>query len=122
MGLTRLERETIIKFNAAEAEVDVYTADPVYIRKLDKLCESNPDSYKCYQRDDESACYTVSSKKLIRFATPVTSKMTDEQKAAAAERLRKGKEAKYELEELAKQAEQDALSGEAELMAMEIEG
>lgn len=95
MGLTRLEQETIIEFNAAEAEVDVYTADPVYIRKLDKLCESNPDSYKCYQRDDESARYTVSSKKLIRFATPRV--MTDEQRKALAENFNKGKEAQDEL-------------------------
>lgn len=107
MGLTRLEQETIINFNAAEAEVDVYTADPVYIRKLDKLCESNPDSYKCYQRDDESARYTVSTKKLVRFAKPTT--VTDEQREAASERMRS-----MRLEQLKKAAETELeLNGKA---------
>ena len=46
MALTNIERETIITFNAAEDTAEVYTADPVYIRKLDKLCEQFPDTYK----------------------------------------------------------------------------
>lgn len=37
-GMTRREQETIISFNASED-----TADPVYIRKLDKLVKRNPE-------------------------------------------------------------------------------
>jgi len=42
MNITRLEQETIVNFNAAEDTASVYTADPVYMRKLDKLCEREP--------------------------------------------------------------------------------
>lgn len=34
--LSKVEMETIISFNAAEDTAELYTADPVWIRKLDK--------------------------------------------------------------------------------------
>ena len=38
---TKLEMETIILMNAAEDTVEVYTCDPVYMRKCDRLVESD---------------------------------------------------------------------------------
>ena len=46
MRLSRYEKETIILLNAAEDTASIYTADPVWKRKLDKLVEKNP---QCYQ-------------------------------------------------------------------------
>ena len=43
--LTRIEQETIINSNNAEKMAEIYTADPVMIRKLDKLVEKYPDAY-----------------------------------------------------------------------------
>lgn len=83
MNITRLEQETIVNFNAAEDTASVYTADPVYMRKLDKLCEREPASYKLVKRDKDGKWYEM-PKRLVRFAT--TRIMTDEQKEAAAER------------------------------------
>ena len=36
----------MISFNAAEDSAELYTADPVDIRKLDKLVKSNPERFK----------------------------------------------------------------------------
>lgn len=86
MNITRLEQETIVNFNAAEDTASVYTADPVYMRKLDKLCEREPVSYKLVKQDKDGKWYEM-PKRLVRFAT--TRIMTEEQKEAASERMRK---------------------------------
>ena len=43
MSLTRYEQEVSINFNAAEDTADLYTANPVWIRRMDKLVEANPE-------------------------------------------------------------------------------
>lgn len=98
MALTNIERETIITFNAAEDTAEIYTADPVYIRKLDKLCEQFPDTYKfmaelSVKRCKESKTYSM-PKRLVKFRPPVTREISEEQREALAERLRKAREAK----------------------------
>lgn len=98
MALANIERETIINFNAAEDTAEIYTADPVYIRKLDKLCEQFPDTYKFMaelsaKRCKESKTYSM-SKRLVKFRPPVTREISEEQREALAERLRKAREAK----------------------------
>lgn len=98
MALTNIERETIITFNAAEDTAEVYTADPVYIRKLDKLCEQFPDTYKFMEelsskRCKESKTYSM-PKRLVKFRSPITREISEEQHSALAERLRKARENK----------------------------
>jgi hypothetical protein len=98
MALTNIERETIITFNAAEDTAEIYTADPVYIRKLDKLCEQFPDTYKFMEelsakRCKESKTYSM-PKRLVKFRSPVTREISEEQREALAERLRKAREVK----------------------------
>lgn len=44
-GLIRYEQEVTIGANAAEDTAELYTADPVWIRKLDKLVGQNPEQY-----------------------------------------------------------------------------
>ena len=98
MTLTNIERETIITFNAAEDTAEVYTADPVYIRKMDKLCEQFPDTYKFMEelsakQCKESKTYSM-PKRLVKFRAPVTREISEEQREALAERLRKARESK----------------------------
>lgn len=98
MALTNIERETIITFNAAEDTAEVYTADPVYIRKLDKLCEQFPDTYKFMEelsakRCKESKTYSM-PKRLVKFRSPITREISEEQRLALAERLRKARKSK----------------------------
>ena len=48
------ERETVIRWNAAEKAVVIDTADASVICKLDKLCQSHPETYACTRVDDIS--------------------------------------------------------------------
>ena len=90
-SLKYAEQETTVTINRAETEATIYTCDRRYMRKLDKLCESAPDAYKCVWVDSQvmgdglplGKKYTAPAK-LIRFNKPRV--MTDEQIEAAKER------------------------------------
>ena len=86
--LTRLEQETIVNANAEEKMAEVYTADPVMIRKLDKMVEKYPNQYKVIKEDDVSKTYQF-PKKLIRFGAPVTKVYTEEEKQKLREQFEK---------------------------------
>ena len=89
MRLSRYEKETIILLNAAEDTASIYTADPVWKRKLDKLVEKNP---QCYQgvRADESARSIPMPKRFISLRSKEkTVTLTAEQKERAKQRLPK---------------------------------
>ncbi len=88
MQLTRLEQETIINSNAEEKMAEVYAADPVMIRKLDKMVEKYPEQYKVIRQDDISKTYQF-PKKLIRFGAPNTRVYSEEEKAKLREQLNK---------------------------------
>lgn len=77
-NLTLPERETTVRWDAEERIAHIYTADPVYIRRLDKLVEQFPDVYKLVIRDQYGAKYTVPNK-YVRFGKPAS----EAQKAAA---------------------------------------
>lgn len=84
MKLTRYEQETIINANAEDKTAVVYTADPVYMRKLDALVAKHPETYKVIKENDISKTYEF-PKKLLQFRQPIV--LTEEQKAIRAERL-----------------------------------
>lgn len=91
-SLSRTEQEVIIGFNAAEDTAELYTADPVWMRKLDKLVEQNPEQFKEGRREIYQD--KVVAKRYIfpkRFIT-VRSKdkvmnLTEEQKSDIGKRL-----------------------------------
>ncbi len=91
-GLSREEQEVIITTSAADSDAEVYAADPVYIRKLDKLCERCPDYYKLVSQNEHSKIYKVSLKKLIAFRMP--KKASDEDRQRRIETLRRYREAR----------------------------
>lgn len=83
--LDKYERETIINFNEAEPTASVYTFNRSLQSKLNKLINSNTDMSLKYS-DEERAEYIV-PKKWIKVSPPRQVNLTDEQRAAAAERL-----------------------------------
>lgn len=92
-SLSRYEQETIIRFDEEGPEAKLYTASPVWMRKMDKLTAENPADFreiraeKC-QGEICAKTYTF-PKSLITIRTKArASSMTEEQKAAAAERIR----------------------------------
>lgn len=77
---SRYEQETTILWNEEDKTANVYTASPVTMRKLDKMCERFPDDYKCVWVDADGCAkkYRIAPK-LVSFRPPVS----EAQKAAA---------------------------------------
>lgn len=87
---SKYEQEVTIGFNAAEAAAEIYTADPVWIRKMDKLVQQNPEQFKPgkvenYQGEIVAKRYTF-TKRLISIRSKER-RLTEEQRAELAARF-----------------------------------
>lgn len=92
---SKYEQEVIIGFNAAEGTAEIYTADPVWIRKMDKLVQQNPEQFKpgrveTYQGDIVAKRYTF-PKRLISIRSKER-RLTEEQRAELAARFNRGQQ------------------------------
>ena len=87
MRLSRYEKETIILLNAAEDTASIYTADPVWKRKLDNLVEKNPQCYQCVKADEVSKTYSMPKRFISLRSKEKTVTLTAEQKERAKQRL-----------------------------------
>jgi hypothetical protein len=68
--LTKLERETVISYNAEESFAEIYTHEPRLLRKLHSLSYEFPDLVKFQEKNKwDGETYTL-PKKLIRIGTP----------------------------------------------------
>lgn len=94
--LTREEQEVIITMSAVDNLAEVYVADPVYMRRLDRLVEKDPNSYKVKSRNAYSVTYTMPKKLLKFWVQREPRELTEEQRIAARERLKKVQEAQRE--------------------------
>lgn len=88
MNYSRAEQETSIVWDEEEKVAHIYTASPVTMRKLDKLCAAYPEEYKrlWVEKAGErvtAAKYTAPSKR-IRYGKPASQARQDSAKTAAA--------------------------------------
>ena len=89
MALTLAEQETVITYDRESDKMNIYTADPVLLRRLMKL-----DAYTLI-REHKQGGVTIAAdfeadKKLLTLREKMpASNMTAEQRAAAAERMRR---------------------------------
>ena len=67
--LTNYERETIITFNEAESDCEVYTYNQKLIRKLTERCESHPNLYQKVS-EDQFGGYTFCFPKSLLTINP----------------------------------------------------
>jgi len=87
------EQETTISFTRDSNKAIVYTSDKTMLTKLHKLVEKNPKEWKRIDQgrlkgDVVSETFECPKKLIsLRTATPI-SKMSEEQRRLAAERLR----------------------------------
>ena len=91
MKLSRYEQEVVINFNADEDTATLYTADPVWQRKMDKLAEQNPIDFQCIRSDEVSKTYSFPKRLLCVRSRVKTMTLTEEQKVKARERLQERK-------------------------------
>lgn len=91
------EQETVINFTREDDTCFVWTSDKTVMTKLDKLCSASPGYYKVVDVSIIDGCvaakeYQITDKSLLSFRTKkATREMTEEQKRAVAERLRKAR-------------------------------
>lgn len=90
-NLTPAERETAIRWDAETKKATVYTCDPVYVKRLQKLSAECPELYKLIKEEpflgNVGVTYEVPAK-YISFRKPVQRNYTEEQRQAMAERAR----------------------------------
>lgn len=92
---SKYEQEVIISLNAAEDTAEIYTADPVWIRKMDKLVQQNPEQFRpgkmeTYQGEILAKRYAF-PKRLITIRSKER-RLTEEQRAELAARFNRGQQ------------------------------
>ena len=93
--ITKPEMETVITFNEYDENAIVFTYNKRLISRLNKLIEDGETSVKMNrinsEYDDKSMTYEV-PKKWIKVNPPRKVNLTEEQRAARSERMRKARE------------------------------
>lgn len=82
------EQEVCINFMRDEDFATIYTSDTTYMTKLDKLCNTSPDMYSLISDTGRGKTYRLEDKTLISFRAKKR-ELSEEQKIAAGERMRK---------------------------------
>jgi len=89
MAYMRCEQETSIVWDEEEKVARIYTASPVSMRKLDKLCEDYPAEYlKVWEEKDEGGRVTAARYqtrcKRVKFARPASEARREQGRRIAA--------------------------------------
>lgn len=87
------EQEVSINFMRDEDFATIYTSDTTYMTKLDKLCKTSPDMYSLVADTGRGKTYRLEDKSLISFRVKKR-ELSEEQRIAAGERMRKYQESK----------------------------
>lgn len=90
-NMSPCEKETHISWDAENKTAKIFTCDPLYIRKLDKLVQECPGEYVIKSDQDwlgNRACTYEVSAKLITFRKPSTRIVSEEHRLQAANRMR----------------------------------
>lgn len=92
MYVSRLEQETIIGFNEAEATASVYTHNGALKRKLEKLAKERPADVQLSRRYPEGAVeYTIPKRRVRVNATRI---LSEAQREAALKNVKAARMAK----------------------------
>jgi hypothetical protein len=91
MSLTDYERETIVNMNDGESTARIYTAQ----RRLITRLKNNPAAVLVDEGTHEGSAwarFTIPAELVSFRSVRIKRELTDEQRQAAAERLRRGRE------------------------------
>lgn len=89
-SLSRYEQETIIRFDEEGPEAKLYTASPVWMRKMDKLTAENPADFREIRTEKcqgEICAKTYTFPKAFLKIRPKR-ELSEEERARLAERAR----------------------------------
>ena len=82
------EQEVHVSWMRDENFAKIYASDSTTITRLDNLCKTAPDMYKLVNETSVSKSYICMDKTLISFRSKKR-ELTEEQKEAAGERMKK---------------------------------
>lgn len=89
MAYSRVEQETSIVWDEEEKVARIYTASPVSMRKLDRLCEEHPAEYqRVWVETDADGRVTAARYqtgcKMVRFKRPASEARREQGRRIAA--------------------------------------
>ena len=92
--LTQEEQEVSVLIEPGSGNAKIYATFPAFIRKFDKLCEDNPEEWKCTgvsRVDGEEIGKSYECKRnLVSFrAKSQTRELTEEQRAEYSKRMKR---------------------------------
>lgn len=89
MPLSKLERETIITYNEAEAEAEIYTYNRPLQRKLEKLSQEHPEDVKILCTDKTGSKTFRLPKKFVtvRASRQISKELQEKMAQSARERF-----------------------------------
>lgn len=91
-GVSAEERETVIRKDYLDKKAHICTTDGVEYGRLMKKCRENPDKYEALGYDvcggQPQTGYFECPAKLVSYRSGKERAVSDEQRAAAAERMR----------------------------------
>ena len=88
------EQELHISWMRDEDFANIYASDTTQITRLDKLCKESPTMYQLIEDTCRGKIYRCNDKDLISFRKKKR-ELTEEQKEAAGERMRKYQASKH---------------------------
>lgn len=80
--------ENMIEFLRAQKTCTVSLTNQKYINKVKKLYEKYPECFERYKENEDGSLYARIPLKWLKISKPKEVTMTEEQRLAAAERLR----------------------------------
>lgn len=86
MSISKIERETVILFNEAEATASIYTYNGALKRKLMGLCAERPQEARQTKDDERGGLTFEVPKRWIKVNAGIV--LTEEQRQARAEAAR----------------------------------
>lgn len=95
MGLTRMEQETVIRYNAEEDFMEIYTAYPPLMRKLDEQPAYTKIREDKYEGEVIAMTFKADKKLLtLRSKRKTGREMSEEERQKVAERFAKARSEK----------------------------
>lgn len=94
MNYSKAEQETTVVWDEEQKVARIYTASPITLRKLNKLCEACPDEYRqTWTETDKSGRVTAAkyevAARFIKFGKPASEARKEAGRRAMAARREK---------------------------------
>lgn len=85
-------KENAIEFMTGDQTATVSFTAPKYVNKIKKLYQNDPKDFEAYRLNKDGSIYARIPLKWVKISKPRKTNLTEEQKAAMAERMKNSKQ------------------------------